>query len=94
MISTLSITTEPVFFPDNTKSMSPFAPDAEILGATPLAAFEIVTSLTADSTVAGKTTNSLPLASAIYPAESNLGAVSVLLINVSTVALPTNVSVP
>ena len=66
---------------------------ALILGTFPVAALVIVTSLIAEATVPENLINSLPFASAIKPEEANLGAVRVLLVNVSVVSLPTNVSV-
>lgn len=67
-------------------------PDAVQVGLVPVAAFAKVSSFTALVTVS-KIINSLPLASAINPRSANLGAVSVLLVNVSVLAINDTVPV-
>ena len=66
-------------------------PEVAIWTAFPVAALVISNSLTADVSVC-KRINSLPFASAIKPPSANLGAVSVLLDNVSVPAVDTNVA--
>jgi len=66
-------------------------PEVAILTALDVAALVISNSLTADVSVC-KRINSLPLASAIKPPSTNLGAVSVLPDNVSVPVVETKVA--
>ena len=65
----------------------PLVETEERVGPTPVAAFVILSSLTA-VLAAPKTKASAPFASAIKPPSANFGAVKVLLVRVSVVAAP------
>ena len=88
VILALDITTEPVPLGVIVTSILSSSPEAIILGPLPVAALETVNSFTALATVAENLINSAAFASAINPAEANLGAVSVLLVNVTSSVAP------
>ena len=85
------ITILPVPLGTKFKSILLSSPDALTVGAKVVAAFLIVISLTALFNWS-KIKISAPLASAINPLYANFGAVKVLFVKVSVVALPTKVS--